>query len=161
MNRHKTNPKALDKKQDSGFNIIEVAFAMTIMGTCLAYAMPVILYAKINNSKSEARTAALIVSQQVFDDIRGRTFGNIPTADTTVTSNVTAVGRRYNVSVRYCRTVAAVVASGFAPAIPAVPNPCTSDYREFIITVRDPSGDQTNENSIIYETQAGFTSFSR
>ncbi len=165
MNKSLPKSNKLNNSPDSGFSIIEVAAALLIMGTCLAYAMPIILYSKINNVKSEQRAGALVVSQKIFDNIRGKTFGNIPAVDTTHTNaNLpadlrTALGRNYNVSVRYCRTVAAVAAVGPTPAVAAVPNPCTPDYREFTITIRDTVGDQTNDNSILYQTQASFTNF--
>jgi type II secretory pathway pseudopilin PulG len=76
------------KDTDLGFSLIETAIALTTLGVCLAYAMPLFLYAKINNSKSEIRTGALIVSQRVFDDIRSRPFSTtavngMPIADGT------------------------------------------------------------------------------
>jgi prepilin-type N-terminal cleavage/methylation domain-containing protein len=165
MNKKDLLKNKFNNNLDSGFSLIEVAIALMIMGTCLAYAMPVILYAKINNVKSEQRAGALVVSQKIFDNIRGKTFGNIPIADTTQTNAnlpvdlTTALGRNYNVSVRYCRTVAAAPAVGLSPAVPGVLNPCTPDYREFTITIRDPAGNQTNDNSILYQTQASFTNF--
>jgi type II secretory pathway pseudopilin PulG len=63
-----------NKNADLGFSLIETAIALTTLGVCLAYAMPLFLYAKINNAKSEIRTGALIVSQRVFDDIRSKPF---------------------------------------------------------------------------------------
>jgi type II secretory pathway pseudopilin PulG len=62
------------KLSEEGFSLIETAIALTTLGVCLAYAMPLFLYAKINNAKSEIRTGALIVSQRVFDDIRSKPF---------------------------------------------------------------------------------------
>jgi Tfp pilus assembly protein PilV len=62
------------KDTPQGFSLIETAIALTTLGVCLAYAMPLFLYAKINNSKSEIRTGALIVSQRIFDDIRSKPF---------------------------------------------------------------------------------------
>jgi prepilin-type N-terminal cleavage/methylation domain-containing protein len=141
------------KKQDGGFSLIEVAIALTTMGVCLAYAMPLILYSKMNNNKSEMRAGALIVSQKMFDDVRGRTFGNIPTTDTTLNSTTQELGRSYNVSIRYCEPAPPV-----APAVVGV-NECTTNYRKFKITVRDPKGTQTSDNSIVYEMEAAFTDF--
>jgi Tfp pilus assembly protein PilV len=63
-----------NKDTDRGFSLIETAIALTTLGVCLAYAMPLFLYAKINNAKSEIRTGALIVSQRIFDDIRSKPF---------------------------------------------------------------------------------------
>jgi prepilin-type N-terminal cleavage/methylation domain-containing protein len=155
-------------KQDEGFSLIEVAVALTIMGLCLAYAMPVILYSKINNSKSEARTGALMVSQKIFDDIRGRNFSEIPQTDREVTNlaglpavsatytspalpalpaipaeQTKALGRSYNVAVRYCE----------------VASECNENYKTFKVTVRDKAGDQTSNQSILYEMEAAFTNF--
>jgi prepilin-type N-terminal cleavage/methylation domain-containing protein len=144
-----------NKQHNEGFNLIEMAAALTIMGTCLAYAMPVILYSKINNSKSEVRTGALIVSQKIFDDIRGRNFSEIPQTDTSVSitpesptpvaerSKAQALGRNYNVTIRYCE----------------VATECTTNYKTFKITIKDPRGNQSSEQSIIYEMQAAFTDF--
>lgn len=155
-------------KQDGGFSLIEVAIAMTTMGICLAYAMPLILYSKINNSKSEARAGALMVSQKIFDDIRGRNFSEIPKTDRQVTNTsgasavaatytspalpalpiippaqATALGRQYNVAVRYCQ----------------VESECTDNYKTFKVTVRDKNGSQSSDQSIIYEMEAAFTDF--
>jgi type II secretory pathway pseudopilin PulG len=67
---------SLDKRKkissDRGFSLVETVIALTTLGICLAYAMPLFLYAKINNTKSDIRTGALIVSQRVFDNIRSR-----------------------------------------------------------------------------------------
>ncbi|MFA9202140.1 MAG: hypothetical protein ACEQSC_01145, partial [Candidatus Nanopelagicaceae bacterium] len=61
-----------------GFSLIEATIALTTLGITLAYAMPLFLYSKLNNIKSEVRTGALMVSQQIFDDLRGVPFKNIP-----------------------------------------------------------------------------------
>ncbi len=66
----------MHKDSDQGFSLIETTIALTTLGVCLAYAMPLFLYAKVNNSKSEIRTGALIVSQRIFDDIRSQPFKN-------------------------------------------------------------------------------------
>jgi prepilin-type N-terminal cleavage/methylation domain-containing protein len=150
--KNKIQPKPND--QNSGFSLIEVMAAMVIMGSCLAYTMPMILYSKISNSKSEARAGALIVSQKIFDNVRGKTFGNIPDTDTTKGNvdlpldQTTALGRNYNVAIRYCQVDPLTLL-----------NPCTANYRQFTITVRDTKGEQSSDNSILYQTQAGFSNF--
>jgi prepilin-type N-terminal cleavage/methylation domain-containing protein len=63
-------------QSEQGFSLVETMIALTTLGVCLAYAMPLFLYAKINNSKSEIRTGALIVSQRVFDNIRSKSFSD-------------------------------------------------------------------------------------
>jgi type II secretory pathway pseudopilin PulG len=107
--------KKLDLKLDSskprrssqGFSLIETVIALTTLGVCLAYAMPLFLYAKINNSKSEIRTGALIVSQRVFDDIRSKSFKSMPYTDGAIAGGNAAVS--------------AVAAYGGNPATPAIP----------------------------------------
>ena len=66
------------QSSEQGFSLVETMIALTTLGVCLAYAMPLFLYAKINNSKSEIRTGALIVSQRVFDNIRSKSFASMP-----------------------------------------------------------------------------------
>ena len=72
---------AKSQPSEQGFSLIETMIALTTLGVCLAYAMPLFLYAKINNSKSEIRTGALIVSQRVFDNIRSKSFASMPLTD--------------------------------------------------------------------------------
>jgi prepilin-type N-terminal cleavage/methylation domain-containing protein len=142
------------QKQASGFSLIEVSVSMVILGTVLAYAMPIILQSKISSSKSQVRAGAMAVSQKIFDGLRGRNFSSIPATDTTVTNLTdtalpsTALGKSYNVSVRYCEP------KGTPPT-----SECTPNYRTFKITVRDRRGNQTSEQSIIYEMEAAFTDF--
>jgi Tfp pilus assembly protein PilV len=86
--------KNINKDVDGGFSLIETAIALTTLGVCLAYAMPLFLYAKINNSKSEIRTGALIVSQRIFDDIRSKPFTGttaMPSTDGTSTTREPAL----------------------------------------------------------------------
>ena len=66
---------------EEGFSLIEVTIAMVTLGICLAYAMPLFLYAKLNNARSEVRTGALIVAQRVFDKVRSQPFIDLPLSD--------------------------------------------------------------------------------
>jgi prepilin-type N-terminal cleavage/methylation domain-containing protein len=91
MNLKLYRGKALVKPQQSeqGFSLVETMIALTTLGVCLAYAMPLFLYAKINNSKSEIRTGALIVSQRVFDNVRSKSFASMPITDGFNSDNLT------------------------------------------------------------------------
>ena len=77
----KTKVTNTSQNSETGFSLLETAIALTTLAVCLAYAMPLFLYAKINNSKSEIRTGALIASQRVFDDIRSKSFADLPLTD--------------------------------------------------------------------------------
>lgn len=100
------------QSSEQGFSLIETVIALTTLGVCLAYAMPLFLYAKINNSKSEIRTGALIVSQRVFDNIRSKSFKSMPQSDGAISGGNAAIP--------------AVAAYGTTPAVPAIPaNPET------------------------------------
>lgn len=146
-----------------GFSLIEATIALTTLGVCLAYAMPLFLYSKMNNIKSEVRTGSLMVSQQIFDDLRGIPFQNIakqpPTASaagavissdgaTAVASNTTipkneykVMGRTYKARVFYCEVVT------------GVPSECNDNYQKIRVEVLDRGG------SVVYEMTAGFTNF--
>ncbi len=135
-------------RSEQGFSLIETVIALITLGVCLAYALPLFLYAKINNSKSEIRTGALIVSQRVFDDIRARKISTLPTNPLlpeikTATSNsgadrsiITAMGREYESKVTYCQVAA----------------DCGTKYRKFKLEV-------SRNGSKVYDLEANYTEF--
>jgi type II secretory pathway pseudopilin PulG len=89
-------------KHEEGFSLIETVIALVTLGICLAYAMPLFLFAKINNSKSEIRTGALIVAQRTFDNIRAKSFSNMPLTDgqawDTGDANLTNAGTTWKIA---------------------------------------------------------------
>ena len=169
-NRSRTIIRNQYQTEINGFSLIEVSVAMVIFGVTLAFAMPIILQSRISSAKDQARNGAMIVAQQVFDEVRGRNFASLPTTDQTVIAGgpaitlaaaphlappivldlnkAKALGRNYKVAVRFC-----------APIAPATVTECTDGYRNFTITVRDPKGDQTKDSSILYEVSANLTNF--
>lgn len=147
-----------------GFSLLETVIALTTLGICLAYAMPLFLYAKINNSKSDIRTGALIVAQRTFDNIRSRPITGMPDNDgvaspTTGTNpnpvsqpvNVEspteseqlltkAMGRQYQTKITYCegKSTDATV--------------CSSQYRKFKVEV-------SYRGSKVYDLEGTYTAF--
>jgi prepilin-type N-terminal cleavage/methylation domain-containing protein len=136
-------------KSQQGFSLIETVIALTTLGICLAYAMPLFLYAKINNSKSEIRTGALVIAQRVFDDIRSRPITGLPTNPslpeikdkTTHPLLVKAIGRDYRTKVTYCQVAA----------------DCNADkYRKFKVEI---FYNGTTDESKVYDIEGTFTDF--
>ena len=144
-----------------GFSLIETVIALTTLGVCLAYAMPLFLYAKINNSKSEIRTGALIVSQRVFDNIRSKSITGLPSNDgknapstinpelkpvnintpTTAEMLLTkAMGRQYQTTVTYCED------------LNTDSTVCSNKYRKFKVEV-------SYNGSKVYDLEGTFTEF--
>jgi prepilin-type N-terminal cleavage/methylation domain-containing protein len=165
------------KRSEQGFSLIETVIALVTLGVCLAYAMPLFLYAKINNSKSEIRTGALIVSQRVFDNIRSKPIDTLPSNDgvaspspgvnpVSVPINIAsplasekiityAMGRQYQTTVTYCQGLAgtpAVVGPPAIPATPADPTVCTAQYRKFKVEVN-------YNGSKVYDLEGTYTEF--
>jgi prepilin-type N-terminal cleavage/methylation domain-containing protein len=150
------------QKLERGFSLIETVIALTTLGVCLAYAMPLFLYAKINNSKSEIRTGALIVSQRVFDNIRSKSITNAPQTDgknspvagvnpvstpanmTTPTADevllTKAMGRQYQTTVTYCED------------LNTDSTICSDKYRKFKVEV-------SYNGSKVYDLEGTFTEF--
>jgi type II secretory pathway pseudopilin PulG len=140
----------LNPNSGQGFSLMETVIALTTLGVCLAYAMPLFLYAKINNSKSEIRTGALIVSQRVFDDIRSRQISGLPKDFTDTTKNpelknstnapliVKAMGRNYKSKVTFCE----------------VATDCSDKYRKFKVEIYNE-----NTNDKVYDLEGTFTEF--
>ncbi len=155
---------------ESGFTLIETTIALVTLGVCLAYALPLFLYAKINNSKSEIRTGALIVAQRTFDNIRSKPFSSNPPNPVTdlpqndginsanpgvnpISIPVTAssptaaeklltyaMGRQYQTTVTYCGGV------NLTPSI------CSNKYRSFLVEVNF-------NGSKVYDLQGTYTQF--
>jgi prepilin-type N-terminal cleavage/methylation domain-containing protein len=131
---------------EQGFSLIETVIALTTLGICLAYAMPLFLYAKVNNSKSEIRTGALIVSQRVFDNIRSKPLASAPINDGKNSASTginpvlqpvniatpteaeklltKALGRQYQTKVTYCENYSTTDTDA-----------CGAKYRKFKVEV--------------------------
>jgi prepilin-type N-terminal cleavage/methylation domain-containing protein len=144
-------------RKDAGFGLIESAVALTVLGACLAYAAPVFLYSKLNNTKNEIRANALAVSQRIFDSNRGMSFDQIgqidqygtvivpsivdtPRVEDITNATTKAGGRQFTAKVSYCLT--------------DVADPCTKDYKRIKIEIKD-----TKTKAIVYEVDTALTSF--
>jgi prepilin-type N-terminal cleavage/methylation domain-containing protein len=150
----KTICKSQNSPQQSGFSLLESVIALTTLGVCLAYAMPLFLYAKVNNSKSEIRTGALIVAQRIFDSVRSQPIASLPSNDGTlaavtgvnplvlpITPNTTALGREYQATIVYCQNNST-----------SVPPVCGSNYRQFQVQV-------SYKGKNVYDLQGTYTQF--
>lgn len=84
--KNSTQIKQASSKE--GFSLLETTIALVTLGICLAYAMPLFLYAKLNNSKTEIRTGALIVAQKAFDNIRSQSIIELPKTDGQLSPNL-------------------------------------------------------------------------
>jgi type II secretory pathway pseudopilin PulG len=158
---NKTNSQHRILKSTQGFSLLETVIALTTLGICLAYAMPLFLYAKINNSKSDIRTGALIIAQRTFDNVRSRPIGGMPdndgVASPTTGNPVTqptdvnnpsdaeklltkAMGRQYQTKITYCegKNADATV--------------CSSKYRKFKVEV-------SYRGSKVYDLEGTYTAF--
>jgi type II secretory pathway pseudopilin PulG len=151
-------------KSTQGFSLLETVIALTTLGICLAYAMPLFLYAKINNSKSDIRTGALIVAQRAFDNIRSKPITstspprndglNSPVSGTNPVfqpANITAptdseklitraMGRQYQTKVTYCEGVDTDASI------------CSAKYRKFKVEV-------SYNGSKVYDLEGTYTAF--
>lgn len=147
----------LQSSEQAGFTLLETTIALITLGICLAYAMPLFLYAKVNNSKSEVRTGALIVAQRVFDNVRSQPITSLPSNDgvlapvTTgsnqnplvmpISSTTTAMGRQYQATITYCQ-------NNSTATIPV----CGTNYRQFQVQV-------SYNGKNVYDLQGTYTQF--
>jgi Tfp pilus assembly protein PilV len=149
MNKYR---KGKDSKKDEGFGLLEASIALTTLGITLAYAMPLFLYSKMNNSKSEVRTGAMMVAQRILDTTRGAPFTGIPTTGTVTfvdegtaadgsKTNLKAMGKTYEAKTYHCEIIA-----------PATVSECDANYKTLRVEVK-------RNGSPIYEMSAGFTNF--
>jgi type II secretory pathway pseudopilin PulG len=137
MHKYKKNRS----NADQGFSILESAIALTTLGVTLAYAMPLFLYSKMNNSKSEVRTGAMMVAQRILDKTRGTPFTQIPVTGSVAlvdvtTADLNAMGRAYSATTYHCETA----------------SDCSDNYKTLRVEIKQ-------NGSTIYEMDAGFTNF--
>jgi Tfp pilus assembly protein PilV len=140
---------------EQGFGILEASIALTTLGVTLAYAMPLFLYSKMNNSKSEIRTGGMTVAQRILDKTRGTPFADICATGTVVLSStaaadtcqsgatvgsiradLSAMGRNYTARTFHCE----------------VASDCSTNYKTLRVEVKQ-------NGATIYEMSAGFTNF--
>lgn len=174
MNLKIRQSQILAKPQSSeqGFSLVETMIALTTLGVCLAYAMPLFLYAKINNSKSEIRTGALIVSQRVFDNIRSKSFKSMPLNDgaktggnaavTTATPPIPANPEIIPASLTSPTTAEQLITKAmgrqyqtkviYCEGYTATPEICTEKYRKFKVEV-------SYNGSKVYDLEGNYTEF--
>lgn len=87
-------------KRSQGVGLIEVVFAIAVLGIVLGAISPLFAnYAKINR-ESQYRTDAVAVAEQTLDGMRQKDFANWPAQG--VTTNVSTGGGTYQVKVTYC-----------------------------------------------------------
>jgi hypothetical protein len=65
--------------KDAGFSLIESAVALTTLGVCLAYSMPMFMYARLNNTRSEVNTGASLAAERTFDYFKSLPLKDVPT----------------------------------------------------------------------------------
>jgi type II secretory pathway pseudopilin PulG len=160
----RTNPSQENIKSTQGFSLLETVIALTTLGICLAYAMPLFLYAKINNSKSDIRTGALIVAQRTFDKVRSRPIADMPINDGVASPSTgtnpnpvsqpvnvnsptpaeelltKAMGRQYQTKITYCEGKSADATV------------CSDKYRKFKVEV-------SYRGSKVYDLEGTYTAF--
>jgi Tfp pilus assembly protein PilV len=153
MNKYQ---KGRQSNKDQGFGLLEAAIALTTLGITLAYAMPLFLYSKMNNSKSETRTGSMMIAQRVLDTTRGMPFASIPSVGTVTwvhggtaadgsTINLEAIGgspqpvtgiKLYEAKTYHCE----------------VASECDANYKTVRVEIK-------KNGSPIYEMSAGYTNF--
>jgi prepilin-type N-terminal cleavage/methylation domain-containing protein len=145
---------------EDGFTLIETTIALLVLGMCLMFAMPLILYAQVGNHRNEIRNGALVVAERVFDDIRSQNLSTLPITDGNVSSATNPVnlpadithvsseeaaiskvlGRQYQSRIIYC------------PDITSDPTVCSTEHRSFKVEV-------SYNGSKVYDLEGTYTSF--
>ncbi|MBW4577297.1 MAG: type II secretion system GspH family protein [Aphanothece sp. CMT-3BRIN-NPC111] len=124
-------------KEEQGFSLLEAVVSLTLLTVCLAFSLPLFLYARLNNIRSELRTGAVIASQQILDSLRQQNPTTLPTSgNTTVFPAPTSMGHVYNATIYYCENQAY----------------CGSNSRQVRVELK-------NNGTTIYNIEAVYTQF--
>ena len=132
-------------KSPGGFTLIETSAALVILGVIIAWAMPLFLYSRIKNAKSEIKNGSLIVAKKVFDNVRSQKISALP-SNPAVPQQITnpdvlrVMGRDYTAQVVYCDNV-----TNFASV-------CNSSTRQIKVEVKYNGEEVYNLEGIVAET---------
>jgi prepilin-type N-terminal cleavage/methylation domain-containing protein len=122
----KLKQQLIQKDLDSGYTLIEVMAAMTIMGVILAYSMPIFMFSHLKVLNSQRKAEALIVTQKILTDLSSRKISDLPTGGTTDINDPELLrvgGKDYQGKVTYCPNISG--ASG-----------CRTNYRQMEIEIK-------------------------
>ena len=115
-----------------GAGILEVVIAMAILIIALTALIPSFIYYLRTNTSSEVRTQAIIVAQQVLEELRLKDPASLPTqGQQTITRN--QGGRSFTVVVNYCQD----------------PSLCSGNARHLVLEVKQ-GGKRVYEVETVY-----------
>jgi Tfp pilus assembly protein PilV len=142
--------KKSKRRVDVGFSIVEASIALTTLGVALAYAMPLFLYSKMNNSKSEVRTGAVMVAQRILDNTRGTPFQSIPSTGTVTYLDKSTVSPPYGAALADLKAGEKTYEAKTYHC--KVASECTDNYKTLTVEVK-------KNGATVYEMDTGFTNF--
>ena len=96
----------LDSKQEEGFTLLEVLFALVMFAIVLIGAAPAFVYQAQINTQSELKSIAAVVAQQRLDELRFLPIGSIPASGTEGPTDIMIDGRTFSVVTSYCENAA-------------------------------------------------------
>ncbi|CAM3633470.1 prepilin-type N-terminal cleavage/methylation domain-containing protein [Deinococcus frigens] len=122
-----------DRFSQAGFTLIELLVTLLILGIVIGVISTSLIANTQLNSKTEARSQAVVAAQRVLDDLRTREPGSFVRPET---STVSTGGRSFTVNVTFCT---------------ATPNYCTDSAKQIRVDVLQ--GEAT-----VFTAQTVFTS---
>jgi prepilin-type N-terminal cleavage/methylation domain-containing protein len=94
------------KNQNSGYTLIEVMAAMTIMGVIFAYSMPVFFYSHMKILNAQARSNATIIMGRVAAEYSTKKVADLPSGGTPIAITDPEIlriqGRNYEATIQFC-----------------------------------------------------------
>jgi prepilin-type N-terminal cleavage/methylation domain-containing protein len=94
------------KNQNSGYTLIEVMAAMTIMGIIFAYSMPIFFYSHIKILNAQARSNATIIMGRVATEYSTKKVADLPSGGTPIAITDPEIlrtqGRIYEATIQFC-----------------------------------------------------------
>lgn len=92
-------------QSQQGFSLVEALAALTILTITIGFVSPLFVGQRVNNLKSEIRTGAVAVSQQILDELRQIDPTTLRSSGSDTRSSLQAMGYTYEAKIYYCENL--------------------------------------------------------
>lgn len=94
---------------ESGYTLIEVMAALTILGVVFAYSMPIYMYSRIKILNGQIKSGAIIIAQRIITDYSAKKVSTLPFGGTPIAitdpDTLRSMGRNYQANIQFCPPV--------------------------------------------------------
>jgi type II secretion system protein I len=92
----------MDLTASRGLTLVETLVALALLSVMALSILPAFTSHTDTNTRSEARSDAVVLAQRQLETLRSRELATMPASTATETTDLTASGRSYEVTTHFC-----------------------------------------------------------